>query len=248
MTARDLPHGPVPWDAIRLVVFDLDGTLYDQRRLRLKVLLRLLADAASSRSLETIRILREFRRCREELGESMSPDFETRQYHSVANRTGRPPEYVRSIVEEWMERRPLDVLRNYRYPGVEKLFAGLRAKGKTIAVLSDYPAREKLRVLGLNADVVVYAGDPDVGFLKPHPAGLQNVLSKANVPAQAAIMIGDRVDRDWEVARVHGMRALIKSRRPLADIDTFHHFDDEVFSTVVAGTGESRSGHHLQQP
>lgn len=233
MTARDLPHGPVHWDTIRLVVFDLDGTLYDQQRLRLKVLVRLLVDAVSSLSIDTIRILIEFRRCREELGESLACDFATQQYQFVATRTGHSPEYVRSIVEEWIERRPLDVLHNCRYPGVEKVFAGLSAKGKTIAVLSDYPAREKLRALGLNADLVVYAGDPDVGFLKPHPAGLQNVLTKANVPAQAAIMIGDRVDRDWEVARRSGMRALIKSRRTLVDIDTFRNFDDEVFSAVV---------------
>lgn len=246
MTALDLPHGPVHWDAIRLVVFDLDGTLYDQRRLRLRVLLRLVGDAVSSLSLETIRILREFRRCREELGESLACDFVTLQYQSVANRTGHPPDYVRSIVEEWMERRPLDVLRNCRYPGIAQLFAGLSAKGKTIAVLSDYPAREKLRVLGLSADLVVYAGDPDVGFLKPHPAGLQNVLSKTKIPAQDAIMIGDRVDRDWEVAQRHGMRALIKSRKPLADIDTFRSFDDEVFSAV--SEKDVGSGHNFQEP
>lgn len=239
MTVPDLPHGPVHWDTIRLVVFDLDGTLYDQRRLRLQVLFRLAGNAISSLSFETIRILREFRRYREELGETHATDFAVLQYQSVASRTGHPPEYVKLIVEEWMERRPLNVLRNCRYPGIAQLFDGLSAKGKTIAVLSDYPAREKLRVLGLNADFVVYAGDPDVGFLKPHPAGLQNVLNKANVPAQAAIMIGDRVDRDWEVARRNGMRALIKSRKPLADIDTFRNFDDAVFSPVVAGAKQS---------
>ena len=234
MSAQALQHGPLNWDSIRLVVFDLDGTLYDQRRLRLKVLLRLLVSAASSRSLDTIRVLRHFRRYREELGESLASDFATRQYVSVANRTGHPPEYVRSIVEEWMERRPLDVLHDCRCAGIEQVFAGLSARGKTIAVLSDYPAREKLHALGLKADLVVYAGDPDVGFLKPHPAGLRHVLTQANVPAQAAIMIGDRVDRDWEVAKRNGMRALIKSGRPLAGIDTFRSYGDAVFSPVAS--------------
>ncbi|WP_429131939.1 HAD family hydrolase [Ensifer sp. 4252] len=222
------------WDTIRLVVFDLDGTLYEQRCLRLKMLLRLAADAASSRSLEVIRVLKEFRRCREELGETQAPGFETRQYQTVAERTGHLPEYVRSLVEEWIERRPLEILHKCRSSGVERLFCGLSAKGKTIAVLSDYPARDKLRALHLAADVIVYAGDPDVGFLKPHPAGLRHILNEAKVPPSAAIMIGDRVDRDWEVARRSGVRALIKSRRPLADIDTFRDFEDDVFSVVAA--------------
>ncbi|MFK0273896.1 HAD family hydrolase [Ensifer sp. NPDC090286] len=233
MVGDRLPNGPVNWERVRLVVFDLDGTLYEQRRLRARMLLRLLADAARTRSLDTLRILRAFRDCREELGDALATGVTARQYELTAERCGRSPETVRKTVEEWMERRPLDLLPGCRCRDVERVFAGLAAQGKTLAVLSDYPALEKLKVLGLGADIVVSAMDSEVGVLKPHPAGLAHVLGRAQVPAEAAIMIGDRVERDWAVAQSHGMRALIRSARPIAGVDTFRGYDDEVFWPVT---------------
>ncbi|MCA1441647.1 HAD family hydrolase [Ensifer sp. IC4062] len=214
---------------MHLVVFDLDGTLYDQRRLRTMMMLRLLIDAGRSRSLTTIRILRAFRHCREQLGEALATDFASRQYELTADQCTLSEEAVKAVVEEWIDRRPLDILPACRCRGVERVFAGLAAQGKTVAVFSDYPASEKLRALGLSADIVVSASDPEVGVLKPHPAGLQHVLSRAQVSADAAIMIGDRVDRDWAVAQSHGMRALIRSSRPIAGVDTFSSYEDEIF-------------------
>ncbi|TGQ40677.1 MULTISPECIES: HAD family hydrolase [unclassified Mesorhizobium] len=228
-----LPNGPVEWDQIRLAVFDLDGTLYDQRRLRAVMLLRLALHAANSRSLAVLQVLKAFRDCREKLGETLATDFATQQYELTAHRTGRSVDAVKAIVEEWIDRRPLDVLRGCRYRGVERVFTALMAQRKTLAVLSDYPAREKLQALGLSADIIVSSGDPDVGVLKPHPAGLQRVLDRAGVPAQAAIMIGDRVDRDWAVAKQHGMRALIRSRNPITGIDTFRDYEDEAFQPLI---------------
>ncbi|WP_274629283.1 HAD family hydrolase [Arvimicrobium flavum] len=235
-----LPNGPVDWDRIRLVVFDLDGTLYDQRRLRMAMLFRLAREAVASRSFGAARVLRAFRQCRERLGEAQTQDFETQQYALTASRTGRSAEAVEAVVREWIETRPLDVLLPCRYPNVERVFDGLAARGKTLAVLSDYPAFEKLRALGLAADIVVWAGDPGVGVLKPHPAGLQRVLERARVPASAAIMIGDRVDRDWAVAHAHGMRALIRSRKPITGIDTFRDYRDEVFFKVTGHANAAR--------
>ncbi|OCP02319.1 MULTISPECIES: HAD family hydrolase [unclassified Ensifer] len=237
MIRSALPNGPVDWDQLRLVVFDLDGTLYDQRRLRTMMLLRLLLDAVRARSLDTIRILRAFRDCREELGNAMAADIATRQFELAAERCGRSAETVKTTVEEWIERRPLDILKACRCRSIERVFAGLAAQGKTLAVLSDYPALAKLKALGLDADIVVCATDPEVGALKPHPAGLAHVLSRAQVSTGAAIMIGDRVDRDWAVANSLGMRALIRSSRPIAGVDTFRGYDDEIFGPVIERLG-----------
>ncbi|HEV7319999.1 MAG TPA: HAD family hydrolase [Ensifer sp.] len=237
MVGSRLPNGAVDWDQLRLVVFDLDGTLYDQRRLRSVMLLRLLADAVRTRSLDKLRILRAFRDCREELGEAMATDIATRQFALAAERCGRPVATVKATVEEWIERRPLDILRSCRCRGVERVFAGLAAEGKTLAVLSDYPAARKLKALGLDADIVVCGTDPEVGVLKPHPAGLAHVLNRAQATPETAIMIGDRVDRDGAVAKGLGMRALIRSARPIAGVDTFRGYDDEIFRPLTERLG-----------
>jgi HAD superfamily hydrolase (TIGR01549 family) len=223
------PH----WDDIRLVAFDVDGTLYSQHRLRVRMMRDILLDAASRRTLDTIRILRTYRRFREQLAEQEVPDFENALAAKTASATGRSADQVRSIVEEWIERRPLPYLRAYRYPGVVELFAGLRRKGKAIGIVSDYPAGAKLAALGLDADHVVCASDKDIGLLKPNPRGLQAIIEAAGTNPRQTVLIGDRADRDGETARRIGAWPLIRSPKPLEDWQTFAAFDDAVFEKFL---------------
>ena len=85
----------------------------------------------------------------------------------------RPTRCARSCAG-WIDRHPLPYLGACRYAGLPELFAGLRRHGKTIGVLSDYPAVAKLAALELAADFVVSACDRDIGCLKPDPSGLRH--------------------------------------------------------------------------
>lgn len=224
-----LVHGPLDWDSIQLAVFDVDGTLYDQRGLRLAMLALLAKHAVKTRSVDVPRVLHLFRRCRESLADQMTADFLVRQYIDTANRCGRSADDVKAIVEEWMELRPLPLLHKHRYAGIDRLFRDLSKRKIVIATLSDYPVDRKLSALGLSADILVSAADSDVGLLKPNPAGLRKVLAQAGVSPEQAIMVGDRVDRDWAAAQQLGIRTLIRSRRRMANIDTFESYNDPIF-------------------
>ena len=244
------PETPSPttnqldWSTIDLVVFDVDGTLYDQRQLRLGMLRQLISHTWQSRSLDTLLTLRTFRRVREALGEldddQAGADFMTLQYAQTASRHGTTPAAVRALTDEWMEQRPLPLLAACRYAHVAEVFAGLRAAGKRVAAFSDYPAVAKLAALGLRADVVVCATDPGIARLKPDPAGLLAILKQTGVAPERALMIGDRFDRDAVAAARAGMRALIRSRRPHARWATFRAYDDVVFQPLLAGLGVVR--------
>jgi phosphoglycolate phosphatase len=230
---------PLDWSTIDLVVFDVDGTLYDQRQLRLGMLRQLIVHALQTRSLDTLLILRTFRRVREALGElgddQTGADFMTLQYAQTARRHGTTPAAVRALTDEWMERRPLPLLATCRYAQVAEVFAGLRAAGKQIAAFSDYPAVAKLAALGLRADVVVCATDAGIARLKPDPAGLLAILRQTGVAPGRALMIGDRFDRDAAAAERAGVRALIRSSRPDARWATFRGYDDAGFRPLLAG-------------
>ena len=234
------PASQLDWTTIDLVVFDVDGTLYDQRQLRLGMLRQLISHTWQTRSLDTLRTLRTFRRVREALGEQASADFMALQYADTARRHGKTPAAVRALTDEWMEQRPLPLLAACRYAHVAEVFAGLRATGKRIAAFSDYPALAKLAALGLQADVVVCATDPDIARLKPDPAGLLAILRQTGVPPRRALMIGDRFDRDAAAAARAGMRALIRGRRPHAQWPTFQGYDDAVFQPLLTGLGAGR--------
>ena len=223
------------WDSIHLVAFDVDGTLYDQRALRLRMAVALVANAVSSGNLRTLGVLKHYRRLREELGDAEVDSFEPVLLERTAMATGSNQAEVQEAVGEWIERRPLRYLAACRYSGVAELFAACRRHGKVVGVISDYPAAAKLAAMELSADAVVCAPDADVGILKPHPRGLQRLIERASATPRTTLLIGDRVERDGLAAERAGARCLIRSSRLLADgWQSFARFEDPVFAPMLA--------------
>lgn len=226
----------VDWNSVRFVVFDLDGTLYDQPPLRRAMAVGLGLDCVRRRSLCTIRTLRRFRQVRDRLGERQTDDFIGQQIRLTAQQCRQPESEVRAIVEEWIECRPLALLPRFKTRGIDRLFAALRETGRRIGVWSDYPVTDKLAALGLHADYEAWAGDEGVGRLKPDPAGLRSLLVQAGMTERETLLIGDRFDRDAASAAAIGARCLIRSQRHVPLLPTFRAYDDPIFDDVLAGT------------
>lgn len=218
MGAGDSAAPTVDWRQVRGVVFDLDGTLYDPLPLRLRMAAELVGHCALRPwRLGLPRRLQAFRRERERISEQELEGAGRLQYELPAARLGISPDRLRAEVEEWIERRPLRHLAGCRVPGVRRFSAHLRARGVRMAVLSDYPAAAKLAALGLEAEVVVSGVDPEVDRFKPHPAGLELVLARLDLPPKRCLVIGDRDDRDGACARRAGVECLLRG----ADFRTF---------------------------
>jgi len=225
----------IDWDAVDLVVFDVDGTLYDQRRLRRRMMLELGIDCWRSRSLRTIRTLAAFRRCREELSRTRADeDFTLLQYRLTGERRHLHAAEVRAMVREWMEDRPVAFLAACRFEGIAELFAAIGRRGKAVAIWSDYPAMRKLEALGLSAGIVV--ASEEERRLKPDPAGLRRILAESGVPAARTLLIGDRPEHDGEAGRRAGVRVLLKRRAPHPAFPTFSSYRDPVFRPLLEAT------------
>ena len=219
------------WREIRLVAFDVDGTLYRQRPLRLRMGCDMVLHAVAKRDLNAINVVSAYRRIRERLATEEVLDFEPVLIAETAKATSMSPERVQAIVSEWIETRPLRYLRSCLFSGVPQLFAGLQRAGKKIGVFSDYPATEKLAAMGLAAHHVVTAGD--VGVLKPHVKGLQSLMAAASSTAGDTLFIGDRADRDGVAGQRAGVRTLIRSSKPIQGFQTFKTFNDPLFDPLM---------------
>ena len=171
-------------DDLALVVFDLDGTLYEQAPVRRAMLVELLLSGGEPGRLARLRLLRRFRRLREVVAEEAPRGFDGHLFSRLAEETGRPEPELRALTTEWMERRPLRRLAAARVPGAAELFSALRARGVAIAVWSDYPVTDKLAALGLRADHEISAQDPELDALKPDPAGLALLLERTGCPPE----------------------------------------------------------------
>jgi beta-phosphoglucomutase-like phosphatase (HAD superfamily) len=199
----------------KAVIFDVDGTLYDQRKLRLCMVWEIFTCVLRQPGrIAELRILRHFRRMREKHAAEAASHLESRQYAWAAQAAGVSPEKVREVVKGWIFERPLAYLRSCRYPGAQALFSQLQWQGIPIGVFSDYPAQDKLQTLGLTAQVVVSATCAEVNRLKPDPTGLLVAAAKLGVPAPECLFIGDQEAKDGECARRASMPYLtLASRR-----------------------------------
>jgi FMN phosphatase YigB (HAD superfamily) len=211
-------------EATEALIFDVDGTLYDQSKLRRRMLLNLLFSLARNPLfIRDINVLHTFRKKRQLLSESSDEVgcIDRRQYAEVAHVLGLGIVEVRRIVDDWIFEKPLKHLARCVYPGVKDLFSILRQKKYKIGIFSDYPCHAKLHTLDLKADAMVCATDEPVDRFKPHPAGLLFTAKELGVPVMNCLFIGDRDDKDGECARRAGMPYLILPRRPISATDWY---------------------------
>lgn len=206
---QDLPIS-IDLEAIKAVIFDVDGTLYDLKkmyaRVRCDVVKYYLRHPKQWREIQLItRFIHE----RENRVDQIVDDLEAAQYEWVAAATGSSVEKVRAVVDRWVGQTPLNYINSCRHPEVLQLFECVKSQGIATGVFSDYPPQAKLAQLGLSPDCIVSAIDRDVRRLKPDPTGLVNTAEKLGVQIEQCLFIGDRDDRDGECARRAGMPYVI---------------------------------------
>jgi HAD superfamily hydrolase (TIGR01549 family) len=201
------------------VLFDVDGTLYHQARLRLCMAAELagsLALTASVTRRRVLRVLRMYRRVHEEMrnmADSPVP-LSTYQVAATARREGVSDDEVVAIVTEWMQRRPLKYMPWCRRRGLTDLLTRLEAGRVRLGVLSDYPARDKLAALGIAPFFtdVWCSTDPDINALKPHPRGFLQACARWNLQPEEVLYVGDRTEVDAAGALAAGLGCALFAR------------------------------------
>jgi FMN phosphatase YigB (HAD superfamily) len=202
------------FDGIRLVSWDVDGTLYAPFPARVALLGRAARALLRGGGGRAYRGLAAFQRVRARLEAQRSP--------------GRAP-------PAWAGERPGDGALRAAFeaelllpalaavgprPGAETALAALAGAGLTQVAFSDYEAEPKVRALGLARHFAgFYAGERD-GRPKPSPAVLGRIAREHGLGAAAMLHVGDRVDTDGAAAAAFGCRALILGRdfRDLASL------------------------------
>ena len=185
----------------KLVVFDLDGTLYDKRGLSLRMVLHAPWDLMKMRAERQTRARMK--------GLWLGTENFVQTYNEqLAQRMGCSPLQAK----EWYEQRymPLMVklIGKYQPLGewVLPFVQDCQHKGIKMVVLSDYGfVNEKLQALGLEPslfDWVVSA--PELGGLKPAAELMHHVAERMGVAVEDCLVIGDREDTDGEMARRSG--------------------------------------------
>ena len=207
----------------KAVVFDLDGTLYYQRKLRIKMAWMLfsyyLCHFWRIKELFVIKKFREVRENWDEItaasssgpkaagtgaadvqGDTGLPGLEDEQYGYVAGVMKCSAATVKTTVETWMYEKPLKAVADTADRELLKIIEGIRRGGQKVFIFSDYPIEDKLKALGLTVDGMYAATDERVNELKPSPKGLKLIMEDNGFAPDEILIIGDRMSRDGQSA------------------------------------------------
>lgn len=211
---------PIPFPAnLQAIIFDVDGTLYLQNKLRSRLFVHLLPGFLRNplHARRVLSVLTRHRLALEELrAEAETCNIADRQLQACCLGSGLPRETVERIVKTYFEDTPLKFLRKCRRPGFETFLASARAAGKLLGIVSDYPTEAKLQALELTNtfEAVLSASHPCIGRLKPHPAALLTCLEQLCVRPANAVYVGDRVDVDVPFALNADVHPIIIGNAP----------------------------------
>jgi len=185
---------------------DLDGTLYAPRPLKVA-----MAAELAFMGLPAVRILRCFRQ-QHELLRHEAGTYEPSPFEEQVKRTADilkvPAGRVDTVVREWMIHRPCKWVKRFRRRSLLDEITAFRAEGGRTAIVSDYPAQEKLLALGAETlfDRVIASGDAGgPKHLKPTPESMLLAASALEVEPKRCLVIGDRADVDGAAAASAGM-------------------------------------------
>ncbi len=197
-----------------LIIFDMDGTLYFQKSLQIKMACRLIKHAFfEKRGMKDLKAVLCYRRIRERWDAENDIDEEA-IFEEVSGKCGLQSGEVKAVVERWMFKEPLKAVAESKDRRLIRVMERLVSGGKNVCIYSDYPAREKAESLGVPEKVRLFSSGSDgIDTMKPNPAGILHVMSQYPGTGKAeVIMVGDRDDRDGEAARRAGVDHIILRR------------------------------------
>jgi FMN phosphatase YigB (HAD superfamily) len=194
----------VEWSRVRAVSWNVDGTLYDlaavKRLLRRRALLR----AWLPGTWREARVLRDFLRAME-AARRQGGDLR-------ALRLGWPRAAMRAIEGGGLAEA---IARAGPRAGARELLAALQARGLPQVVVSDHPAAEKLRALGLESAFAQVVEGEALGWIKPSPRPFLRAAELLGIAPDALLHRGDREDSDGVGARAAGCQVVVLGRDPL---------------------------------
>lgn len=172
---------------VKVVSWDIDGTMYDLDRLiaayKRDLFRRMLSRGWIQAWIDFFRLLK-FKRYMDNI---------RRKAGSYA--VGTVPH--RSAIEETQQRMNEEILpRIGLNSGVKALMDWVKAQGIKQVVFSDYRPSRKLKALGVSEYFeAVYAGE-DLGHLKPGEASFKAIIREQGIEPHQLLHIGDRADTD----------------------------------------------------
>ena len=200
-------------DNIEGVAFDLDGTLYPNYRLNIRIFHLILKE---------LRLVSNFGKARQLIrkNQAFSPlpdDFYLHQAEIVAkiigNPIGVPSETLKDKIDRVIYRAWEPAFKKIKlYNRVVKTLEAFKKAGLKLGLLSDFPPEAKLDYLNIRGFWDAVLCSERCGALKPHPKSFVELACAMSLPPEKILYVGNSRPYDVTGAAAAGMKtAWIKS-------------------------------------
>jgi len=199
---------------INAVAFDLDGTLYPNYSLNIRLLpfafrhWRFLS--AFGRARNIIRREQEAQARLAAQARPAMPDFYERQAQITADQLKERKDIIREKIDRLIYRgwEPF-FLKIKPFPHVKEILEELRAAGMKLGLLSDFPPKTKLEYLGLSNLWDAVLCTESIGALKPAVQPFEELAKTLACPAEKILYVGNSRSYDVEGSKRAGMKAAL---------------------------------------
>ena len=209
------------------VAFDLDGTLYPEFRLYLRLIPFLGRNH---------RLLKAMGKARTRLRKTgaYEGDFYELQARLMGEILGESPEKVMEKTERLIYRGWEPFFKNMKlFPHVRETLDAFREAGIPMGLLSDFPPEKKLENMKLAGYWDVMLCSEQSGRLKPDPISFLELAGKMGKKPEEILYVGNKLHYDVDGAHAAGMKAALIlprwKRRPAAsrssDKEAFVFYD-----------------------
>lgn len=187
---------------IKVIAFDIDGTLYPDYRLYFKIIFYVLRH---------FRFYLHFNKVRKILHQTAPlPDFYEYQARLLAEELKCPVEEAKDKIQNIVYKglTPyLERTRTFKY--VEEAFIKIKEAGYRIALLSDFPPSQKGETWGLLKYCDVVLGSEESGALKPskYPFGI--LTMQLGVKNEEVLYVGNSIKYDVQGSKKSGMKSAL---------------------------------------
>lgn len=198
---------------LKAVAFDLDGTLYPNYLLYIRLLPKLALHPFFYSA---------FSKARNTLhyptgnyppgGYAEEGSFYDKQAEAVAKLLGKPGGQIKQKLEERVYTSWEKHFSGIRlFPQLKETLCELRRSGLRLGILSDFPPAKKLSLLGLNGFFDTALSSEETGALKPSGIPFAALARALDAQPGEILYVGNNVQYDIEGAKAAGMEtALIK--------------------------------------
>jgi len=190
-------------DDVDAIIFDLDGTIYDKKGLKLFFTLAFL------HKLPLMLSYLKVRKNNYGVDYGSKEEFQKQIIAELASKSSISTEKSKKLINLFMTKF-VTILKHKYKPNsdIVSVIDKYHTKGTKIVCLSDF-SMVKERLLALNIDInkfTLIKSSEDYGTLKPATTPFIKIAEELNISPSKIIVVGDRDDTDGEGARRSNMR------------------------------------------